>query len=255
MEFLTYVAHAILISLGAAVTVNPDWAARNKARVGGTLVVFGFIALGLTGVQSSRENAELNKALETQSELVASNLKLQKENLALSTENRELANETLRVALGDPDNPPFLYVSDFDFGGRMPKGHAYVMNSSVKYAAQNVTVSLKLDGETVTSVTVSIPPSNRTPAALPNRVGVVSNSIDVPSLAKVGARATYVSVIASSAGSYQQVTGMVRSTDSRVLQATRVSKLNDRRKIIFSREDAAFPKDFVWPLQSAEDAQ
>lgn len=93
----------------------------------------------------------------------------------------------------------------------------------------------------------SVPPNSRVPAATPNKVGLPSTIVYVPQLAKVGSRITFVAVIASSAGSFSQVTALVRSSQTEVSQAIRVYRTADRSKIIFSRTDTGFPTDFAWP--------
>lgn len=252
LEFFAYAVNTALIALGAVVTVHPGWVEQRKALIGGSMVALGVLALILTGIQSAHESAELKDALSKQSQLVGSNLELQKENLALSRENRDLSTKTLRAALGDPDKPPYLYF-DFHLPEAPLRSQLYVKNSSREHAAHSVTVSLMLDGGVVvTSGGVSVPPANRVPANFPNKVGIQSNSMNLPQLENVGEQFVVVSIIASTIGSFQQVTGMIRSSEKTVLQAVRVSRLNDPSNLIFSTQDREFPADFVWPKQSAE---
>lgn len=246
VEFLAYFVTAALVVIGAIATVNQTWTERHNRGVGGALIALGLIALACTWVQGRRED----KALKEQSLLQVRNTKLQEEILAVSKQNREITSETLRAALGDPDNPPYLW-SNFDFKIRPLRSYVYIKNSSQKYAARSVTASLRSDA-TLTSSAASIPPNNRVPARFPNKVGVESNLLNLPQLDAIGAHISLVNTIASAAGSYVQVTAMVRSSETTVLQAVRLSKIDDRSKIILSREDDGFPSDYVWPsLDSA----
>jgi hypothetical protein len=245
VEVFAYCVNAALVVLGGVVAVNPTWAERSKKEVGGALVALGLFALIFTWIQGAREEA----AAERRDEAESLNVKLQGEILEISKQNRETTTETLRAALGDPDNPPYLW-SDFDFKTKPLRSQVYIMNSSRKYAAHSVTASLTLDGTfLVTSRGASVPPGNRVPAAFPNKMGIDSNALALPQLDKIGGRYIFVNTIASSAGSYVQVTLMVRSSETDVRQAVRVSKIDDRSKIVFTRQDDGFPSDFAWPTQ------
>ncbi len=245
VQFFAYVVNAALVVIGGIVTVYSRWAERNKITVLCALISLGFAALAFTWVQGAREQT----AVEEQSKLQTRNSKLQEEILAISKQNREITTETLRAALGDPDNPPYLW-SSFDFKRKPLRSYVYIKNSSQKYAAHSVTASLRPDAVlTITSSAASIPPNNRVPASFPNKVGVESNVLDLPQLDAIGAQINFVNTIASSAGSYVQVTAMVRSSETTVLQAVRLSTTDDRSKIILSRQDDGFPSDHAWPTR------
>lgn len=185
--------------------------------------------------------AEVNSAQQLQI------LALTERNSKLAERNSDLAGETLRTARGDPDNPPYLMFADFRFDEKPLRATIYLKNSSKNYAAQNVTSSVNLDGIIVTSRGTSVPPNNRAPAAFPNRFGVDSNVLHLPQLESVGSNVTFVTVIASSAGAYAQVSGLVRSSETSILQSVRVSPINDRSKVILSHSDPGFPANFAWP--------
>lgn len=243
VQLFAYFVDATLVALGALVAVNSKWAERHKRRVGGALVVLGLVALAFTIVQGARENA----AAKRRDEAEALNVKLQGEILEISKENREITTETLRVALGDPDNPPYLWT-DFDVTRRHLLADVYIVNPSKKYGAHSVSASMPMDTPApVASRAASVPPDSRVPADFPNKLGVGSNRQVLPELDAIGARRIFESTIASSAGSWAQVTLMVRSSATTVLQAVRVSKLDDPSTIVFSKQDPGFPPDFPWP--------
>lgn len=263
IEFLSYFAGVILVLLGAIVAVNSKWVERRKVAVVLTLAAAGLVDLWATQRAAGRgdaaiaelkvTSAELKVASSEQTRLAGLNSKLQAEILLVSKENRELSEvnrglstEALTIARGDPATPPYLWLSSFDIRSELPHATLYFMNPSKKYAARDVNASLRFDHATFTTEAKSVPPNSRAPAPIPNIAGLPSAKISVASLSKQGARVLFVSVIASGAGSYSQVTALIRS-ENKVLQAMRLYRADDPSKIVDSKSEPGFPADFKWP--------
>ena len=242
-------------------TLWSKWVEDNKGKVLGAYFILGLLTFFLSvnadqrnrDTEAERDNvvAKLDDSVQEQNRLSERNSALQQETLALSKENRELSNELLQRTRGDPNNPPYLYFFEFVLNKSPPLVRPYLVNSSAEYAAREVTVSMELGGSLFTSEAYSLPPSNgfigRASVTVPNTAGRDSRSIGLPAIQQVGRKTVIPSLLVSSAGSYRQITALIRQSDTVVLQAARVYRDQDRSNPIFARSDPGFPDDFDWP--------
>jgi hypothetical protein len=181
------------------------------------------------------------------------NLQLSNLNLELARRNTVLAAEAIQRTIGDPDNPPYLRFYDYDFGdSSKPRARAYLINSSNRYAARSVSLTIVLENQIYTSQSQDIPPSvgkinSRVPVEFPNTGFTDAWLIGLPHVAEAGKSGLVEVRITTAAGIYRQHLALQRISDKEIVQAWRVYREGDTSAPIAARQELTFPDDFKWP--------
>lgn len=169
----------------------------------------------------------------------------------LSDSNRKLAGETLQQVIGDPVHPPYLRFYDFDFSESEPQARAYLVNSSQRYAARVVSMTVQMRNQTFTSESQDISP---TASGLLSRVSVVfpstglgdSRMVHLDGMTEIGKAQVLDVVLATAAGIYRQRTALIRTSDKQIVQAWRVFNSTDMSRPLLAERELAFPENFDW---------